>query len=370
MPHQLLADLPDLFAGADGGRVRTAADWRRRRGELADALLGTVYGRLPPAGTVRLELLHRHHPVARLHDAFHYQYRVVLEGGARPFWFLLDLLTPRGDGAFPQSGRAPVVLCGDGCWKYASDEVAAEVLGRGWAFATFNRTELAPDCYDPARDSALYQVHPGLDFGAIAAWAWGYHRAVDALASLPFLDAGRIAVVGHSRGGKAALLAGATDERIALTAANDSGCGGAGCFRWLGEGCERIEHMLKAIPYWFAPALRAYAGREQDLPTDLHALKALCAPRPLLTTEALGDLWANPTGTCQTHRAAREVWRFLGAEDRLGHWYRPGGHTHGLDDWRAFLDFAGLHLLGRPCPTRFDLDPFPAMADAFAWKAP
>lgn len=370
MAHQLLADLPDLFACDDGGRVADADGWRRRRTELAGALQDAIYGRLPPAGEVALELLHRHHPVARLAGAFHYQYRVRVAGGAEPFWFLLDLLVPPGDGAFPQNGRVPVVLTGDGCWKYASDEVAAKVVGRGFALAVFNRTEIAPDAYDPARDTALYRVFPGRDFGALAAWAWGYHRAVDALLRLPFIDGGRIAVVGHSRGGKASLLAGATDERIALVSANDSGCAGAGCFRWVGEGCERIAHMLEAIPYWFAPALRAYAGREQDLPTDLHALKALCAPRPLLTTEAFGDLWANPTGTCQTHRAAREAYRFLGAEDRLGHWYRPGGHTHGLDDWRAFLDFAALHLLGKPCANRFDLDPFPEMADAFAWKAP
>jgi endo-1,4-beta-xylanase len=89
-------------------------------------------------------------------------------------------------------------------------------------------------------------------------------------------------------------------------------------------------------------------------------LKALVAPRPLLTTEALGDLWANPTGTWRTYKAAAEVYRFLGVEDRIGIWYRPGEHEHGRDDWHAFLDFADWHFKGILPDRCYDDNPFPS----------
>ena len=118
------------------------------------------------------------------------------------------------------------------------------------------------------------------------------------------------------------------------------------------------------IPYWFGPRIKEFVGRETELPFDQHFLKALVAPRLLLTTEAFGDLWANPTGTWQTHLAAREVYRFLGAADRIAIRYRAGEHTHGFDDWRDFLDFMDQRLCGRRADTAFDENPFPNLAPA------
>ncbi|MEK6794307.1 MAG: hypothetical protein AABZ39_06000 [Spirochaetota bacterium] len=344
--------LPDPFICADGQRVRTAAEWRKRRDELLKVILDIEYGELPPTPAIRTALLHRHNPVKRLHDCTHQQYRINIEGGTRPFWFIVDILIPNGDGPFP------AVINGDGCWKYASDEVALEVLSRGYIFATFNRTEIAPDAYSSVRDTALYLVYPKSTFGALSAWAWGYHRVVDFLIRQSTVDASKIAVVGHSRGGKCVLLAGATDERIALTAPNDSGCGGAGCFRITGEGSEMLADLLKPVPYWFSPKLRDYIGKESDLPFDQHSLKALVAPRALLSTEALGDLWANPKGTYATYLAAKEVYRFLGAEEKIGIWYREGAHSHGIDDWNAFLDFADMQFFGEKAASDYATNPF------------
>ncbi|MBU4429242.1 MAG: acetylxylan esterase, partial [Verrucomicrobia bacterium] len=220
------------------------------------------------------------------------------------------------------------------------------------------------------RTSGLYQVYPETCYGALAAWAWGYHRCVDVLIGLNFVDASRIAVVGHSRGGKTVLLAGATDERIALTCANNSGSGGAGCYRWQGPKSETLADTIRMIPYWFGPRLKEFVNRETELPFDQHCLKSLIAPRALLTTEALGDLWANPTGTWQTHLAAKEIYRFLGEEERIGIWYRDGDHNHGLADWRVFLDYLEWQLCGRVPQCRFDRNPYPDMPRAFSWSAP
>jgi hypothetical protein len=116
--------------------------------------------------------------------------------------------------------------------------------------------------------------------------------------------------------------------------------------------------------------MKEFVGREELLPFDQHSLKALVAPRALLSTEALGDLWANPTGTWLTHLAAREAYRFLDAEERIGIWYREGDHDHGQADWEAFLDFVDWHFQGKLPSHRFDINPFPDLPSAFSWSAP
>ena len=119
---------------------------------------------------------------------------------------------------------------------------------------------------------------------------------------------------------------------------------------------------MKNIAYWFHPGLKPYIGHESELPFDQHFLKAMVAPRALLTTEALGDLWANPTGTMLTHLAARKVYRLLDAEPQLGIVFREGEHRHGLEDWCVFLDFMAWRLCGKPAVRRYDENPFPAGA--------
>jgi hypothetical protein len=345
--------LPDLFRFENGAHVRRREDWRARRQELLDAIVPLQYGGLPPApARSRGETLHAS-PVARLNGARNITCRVVT-GPDRSFSFILNLLAPAGEGPFP------VVITGDACWRYVTDEIAGEVLRRGNVLAQFNRVELAADIPNADRTTGIYPLYPEATFGALAAWAWGYHRCIDVLEQMEFVDRTRIAVVGHSRGGKASLLAGATDERIALTAANDSGCGGAGCYRRQGLDSETLADIVKRFPYWFGPRFGEYIGRESELPFDQHFLKAAVAPRLLLTTEALGDLWANPTGAWETHVAARAVYRFLGVEERIGIWYRAGGHAHTQADWETLLDFMDWHFGGRQPQLRYDRDPFAA----------
>ena len=356
-------ELPNPFRFENGEGVQTVDDWQRRRAELRDLIVGIEYGGLPPTPARSTgEELHSTH-VPRFMGARYTQYRITIEAD-RPFWFRLDLTVPEGDGPFP------VVLTGDGCWRYATDELTREVMRRGLIFAQFSRVEIVPDVHTAPRRTGLYGVYPDMEFGALAAWAWGYHRCVDFLLTLDAVDPTAIAAVGHSRGGKTALLAGATDERIALTAPNDSGSGGAGCYRWQGPNSETIDDNVRVFSYWYGPRLRDYVGRVGELPFDQHYLKALIAPRALLSTEALGDEWANPTGTWQTYLAAREVYRFLGADQRIGIWYREGGHDHGVPDWGAFLDFLEWQFRGVRPDTQFDRNPFPDLPSVFSWSAP
>jgi len=177
-------------------------------------------------------------------------------------------------------------------------------------------------------------------------------------------------IAGYDIWTKTVLIAGAIDERIALTNPNDSGSGGAGCYRFQGENSERMVNTNEVFPYWFGPKLTHYIDKENELPFDQHFMKALVAPRALLTTEALGDIWANTTGTWLTHNAAKEVFKFLNAEDEIAIWYREGGHAQGIDDWKNFLDFMAWKFEGKAPKEAFNICPFEDLPIAFSWKAP
>jgi hypothetical protein len=356
------AELPDLFRFQDGGEVRTVDDWRRRRREMLDLIVDVEYGGLPPTPSGIIgEPLHTSQ-ARRFSGASYSQYRLV-HADAPAFHFRLDVMAPPGPGPFP------VVLSGDGCFRYVTDAITQDILNRGFILAQFSRVAIVPDLYNTERTTGLYRVYPDAVFGALAAWAWGYHRCVDFLLTLEHVRADAIAVVGHSRGGKTALLAGATDERIALTASNGSGPGGAGCYHRQGPESGTLADSQRLISYWYGPRLWDYLGREHEMPFDQHFLKAAVAPRAYLSTEGLDDLWSNPSGTWQTHLAAREAYRFLGAEQRIGFWFRPGGHDHGEADWKAFLDFMQWQFCGQTPETRFDSNPYPEMPPAFSWTA-
>lgn len=353
------ADWPDPLLNQVGQRVSNPAQWPARRREIIDLMLPLAYGDLAPVpASTRLVCLHqallRRHGGARLLSC-------RIEPDAAPP-FQLQLFVPPGDGPFP------CILSGDGCWHYADDAVLAAMLERGYVFAQFNRVEVAADPGAPDRALALPRAE--VQARTLSAWAWAYHRVVDVLHPLRWIDAAAIAVVGHSRGGKAALLAGAIDTRIALTSANNSGAGGACSWRHQGPGAETLADLLANFSYWFDPRLQAYAGRESALPFDQHFLKALIAPRALLTTEALDDLWANPQGSWQSHRAAQCVFDLLGARDQLAIAFRAGGHDHTLADWNCLIDFADTRLRVMPSFRSAQADPFPGLPPPSFAKLP
>lgn len=344
------ADWPDPLRTLSGQRIADPRQWPQRRREILQLMAQLLYGPLPPAPAhTRLACLHR--ALARRLGQTRLLSCRVEPDGAPPF--LLRLFVPDGAGPFP------VIVSGDGCWHYADDAALSAMLARGYAFAEFNRVEIAPDPAPPASDLPV----PGAAarFGTLAAWAWAYHRVVDVLCTLEWIDPTAIVLVGHSRGGKAALLAGATDERIALTSANNSGAGGAGSWRHQGPGAESLADLLRQFAHWFGPGLQVYAGREHALPFDQHFLKAAVAPRALLTTEALDDHWANPQGSWQSHRAAQQVFALLGAAQRQRIVFRSGGHDHLLQDWTVLLDTADAWLRGQPHRLAPQADPFPGL---------
>jgi hypothetical protein len=240
-----------------------------------------------------------------------------------------------------------------------------DAVKRGYAIATFYCGDVQPDKPDMLDGIPAVAAPPSdkLDSaapGAIMWWAWGIHRAVDFLVTDPSIDAKRIAVVGHSRLGKTALLAGAFDDRIALTIPHQAGCGGSGPSRHDDPKAETVAIITKKFPHWFGPRFATFGADPASLPFDQNCLVALCAPRPVLFTSASEDLWSNPSGQFEVLQATSPVYKLLGVDglaaetwpkpgdplvpSRLGYWIRPGKHSLLPADWQIFMDFADIWL--------------------------
>ncbi len=361
MADQILGMLSDYFIKQDGTRVKDASEWAARRQEIIEEVIGIEYGGMPPRPKdFWIE------PTALCGPGRPNTYRLHADG----FTFCVQLHRPDKEAKTP----CPVVVSGDGCWNYVNDTFITEANRRGFIVALFNRTEIAHDMYNTDRSTGLYPVYPDIPFSALSAWAWGYHRVMDALEMIDYADHTRVGITGHSRGGKAVLLAGATDERIAFVNPNNSGCGGCGCYHYhtqltdAPEGAdarsETLHDMYGAVPYWLGPEMAKYEFAEDKLPFDQHFVKALVAPRYLLETDALGDTWANPRGSWLTLQAAKEAYRLLDAEDHIIMRFREGGHAHDLGSFCALLD------LMEQGGTAASPNPFPEMPLLHDWKAP
>ncbi|MBO5762901.1 MAG: acetylxylan esterase, partial [Lentisphaeria bacterium] len=244
-----------------------------------------------------------------------------------------------------------------------------EVIRRGYASATICYHDIHPDVTGHTGDSVfrLFFEPEQYDsirqrYSIIGAWAWGLSRALDCLEQQEGIDPRRVAVYGHSRLGKTALWAGATDRRFAMVISNDSGCaGGALHKRKFGENLSLHFqwHLERNVPVWFVDAAQQFIFREEDMPFDQHELLALIAPRPLAVGTASEDLEADPYGEFLACQAASNVYALYGAEGlgecsmpapgngcgkEISFHCRPGKHELLPEDWSWYLDFADRYL--------------------------
>ena len=381
--------LPDPLVMKNGERVTSEGQWfKQRRPELEALFEHYMYGPIPPAPRdLRSKVLAQYPDFL---DGLATLKLVRLETGAgkAPGIDLMLVIPNRRPGPVPTF--LALNFCGNhaltadlrvplsrswmydwskGCTNHAATEAArgaqagdwplAKIVRRGYALASFYNGDVDPD--RPEVSEGLYAWLAGNDpgrnnptnRGTIAAWAWGFHRCLDYLVTDSNLDSKRIAVVGHSRNGKAALVAAAFDQRIAIAFPHQAGCGGSAPSR--GKTGESVKAINDHFPHWFNAEFKKFNDATDRLPFDQNCLAALCAPRPVLFSAAQEDQWANPTGQFEVLKAADPVYRFLGVEglaaqempplgrlvdSRLGYYIRPGKHAMTANDWRVFMDFA------------------------------
>lgn len=411
-------ELPELMRFADGRPVQSAAEWPERRHEILDVFAREMFGREPPAPEALVVELVEEGPTAAglaIRRQYRMWFR---RGRTGPWLDWLVIIPNRIKGEKPETrgGRVacenpapvpvalflnydgnhtlvndPEVVVPTNVW-YASKAARAagtfalnpdrraslrntnyryafpleEFLARGVAVASCCQAQVSPDI-EPRNGDTLEMAWHGV-FGlweprnparddnptTLGAWAWALSRGLDLAETIPEIDAARALVTGCSRLGKAALIAGARDERFAVTVPNQTGGGGAPLAKRIFG--ETVELETAKFPHWFSPAYRKYAGKEASLPFDQHWLLACVAPRALLV-EGFDNPWFDPMGEFLSCRAASPAWELHGLPGlpdsgfpapydtscvgpRLGYVSRGGAHGLSALDWAWALDFA------------------------------
>jgi len=356
--------LPDPLVLANGTRVGGARTWQRaRRPEIVRLYEAEIFGRVPASAPRVAWRVIDTNPRARDGSVAIKHVDGVIAGADTPR-IRLTLYTPPAI-----TRRVPVILLinfGGGGTTPAGGlpsgepPVAKDILARGWGYATIFYQDIQPDRADTAKEGVINLARAAGrpqgddEWGAIAVWAWGISRTIDYLVTDRAVDPRRIAVQGHSRLGKTALWASATDTRIAAVYSSCAGEMGSALSRR--DFGETVDDMAQNFPWWFAGAFQKWPGRWNEMPVDAHMLIALSAPRPVFLTGGTADQWADPAGEYLAAVAAGPVYRLLGAKDMgsteprppldtpltsgdIGWHYHTGAHAATPADWSAFLVF-------------------------------
>jgi hypothetical protein len=359
--------LPETLKTSNGRKVRNTTDWEKeRRPQILRLFEDNIYGQMPKNmdslrfsvtegdrasmdGKANLKQVHIE--VFKNDKAVRINVVLFIPVEARKPVPVFLLINNR-----PQSNTDPTRETKSDFWP------AEMLIDSGYAIAAFHVSDLAPDNKDTFSAGVL-QLYPDqltADNGmrAIGAWAWGASRVMDYFQSDPEIDAKKVTVVGHSRGGKASLWAAAQDQRFAACITNCSGNSGAALSRR--KFGERVARINTSFPHWFNNNYKKFNDNEDALPVDQHMLIAMVAPRPVYATNASKDLWADPKGTYLALKNAEPVWALYDIKSALSsaqpginepiihsplaYHNREGEHNLTAYDWSKFISFARFHF--------------------------
>lgn len=307
----IVKSLPDPFQWSDGsGRSTDFKDWSRRRAEIAREIEHYEIGEKPVVSKKDI--------TAEIADD---TLRVNVTVNGQTLTLKAKITYPEGDGPFPA-----IIGIGRGTGSLP----AALFTSRKVAQIAFNFTQVMSHTQKRGKEP-INRLYPDLtEMGAYSAWSWGISRIIDGLEVIGAsskIDLEHLAISGCSFAGKMALFAGAFDERIALTIAQEPGGGGAAAWR-VSETLDEVETLGRTSHAWFMESMFQYKeGNVSKLPYDHHELCAMIAPRALLVLGNPDYKWLADESGYVSCRAARKVWETFGIADRMG-FSIIGGHGH------------------------------------------
>ena len=366
--------LPELLICEDGTVVNDKNTWiNKRRPEILEMFRKEEYGRMPDLSDVEVNIrvadsrqsdevmqgrvIRKTIEITAIRNGIHFSFPVIL-------------FIPISDKSVP----CFLTLCisgikdSDPARHFISPYWPAEtIVNRGYACAAVLTHDIAPD-YDEGFTTGFHKLFPEYAYntnnrpndmyGTLAAWAWGASRIMDYFEQDPLIDDKRVAIVGHSRGGKTALWGAAQDERFAMAVSSSAGNSGDALSR--GSRGERIKDIVTRFPYWFCKNYQKYSDNEDALPFDQHMLLSLIAPRLVYTSAKTFDKWADPIGQFQSCVEASPVYKLFGKtgmpkdiqplpenpihDGEIGHHLKTGEHDMDEYDWNCYMDFADKHL--------------------------
>jgi len=370
-------DLPPLLVTAEGKRITTAEEWKNiRRPQILSLFANLVYGRVPqPESPVKMEFeVKKTDPKFMGGKATRKDVQIRFKNDKGRAQMLVLVFVPN-KAARPVPAFMTHSFNDTKSRDFDAHSLRRGRLRNGWPLGDFFDRGYAfvavyqQDLVGHNEVEFLKGIHrlfykKGQSFprahewGVLSAVAWGAMRAMDYIETDDDVDHTRVAIMGHSKMGKAALWTAAQDERFALAISAQSGCAGAAL--WRRRSGETLEKMVTRFPYWLCRNAWKFVSREDDLPVDQHMLLACIAPRPVYVHSGVEDTWADPRGEYLSAYHASEVYRLLGKkglrsessppvgeaiiESDVGYHIREGGHSIQMFDWQRFLDFADYHL--------------------------
>ncbi len=347
--------LPDPLVLSDGKRVKDTLTWNiTRRREILGMFETNVYGKAAIGRPADMHWETTSVDSNSLNDSAITK-KVTIYFSKKNAWPKLNVTI-----TMPKTGKpVPVFLVST--WG----PNAKLLIRNGFGLVTYDAREIEPDNKDSAYAFGIRKffdfperIEPAADeWGTIAAWSWTASRVMDYVETDPAIDSRKVCILGFSRFGKAAMWAGALDQRFAIVLSCESGCGGATLVR-RGYG-ETVKLINDQFPHWFNGNFKTFDNRVNDLAVDWHMLIALMAPRPVYVSTAELDRWGDPHGTFLAAKAAEPVYALFGERglgvkempsletsvgDFIGYHMRKG--KHGITDYDTgkFLDFARRHF--------------------------
>lgn len=350
--------LPELLRFNNGNQVKNQEEWEKRKKEIKKILSEEEYGFFPDKHlSINDEVLEE--------DANRYcrgtvvfrRILLTLNFNEEKISFPVNIAIPKQNKSCP----AFIYISFTDSFpnKYLPVE---EICDQGFAIISFCYEDVSSDNDDfsSGLSKFFYKNEEYRDFGKVLVWSWAAMHVMDYVQTLDEIDKENVAIVGHSRLGKTALLTGAYDERFKFTISNNSGQSGAAISRK--KDGEKIKNICERFSYWFCSNYKKYSDNEDLMPFDQHYLLSLVAPRKLYVSSASLDMWADPKSEFLACVAANPVYELYNKkgliyddkyptletkllDGSIGYHMREGAHYLSRHDWNKFIEYINKNII-------------------------